>query len=78
MTVDVVIPIEDAAARQLQADPLKRAALGRLISEWMSAGDHGERLIGAMRQMSAEAAARGLTDDILEAELAAYNAERRG
>lgn len=78
MTVDVVIPIEDTAARQLQADPLKRAALGELISDWMRPDGHGERLIDAMRQMSTEAAARGLTDEILEAELAAYNQERRG
>ncbi len=36
-----------------------------------------ERLFKAMDALSAEARRRGLTDDILEAELAAYNAERR-
>jgi len=34
-------------------------------------------LFNTMEAISAEAARRGLTDEILEAELAAYNAERR-
>ena len=36
-----------------------------------------ERLFEVMDAISAEAERRGLTDEILEAELAAYNAERR-
>ena len=36
-----------------------------------------ERLFAAMDALSAEARRRGLTDEILEAELAAHNAERR-
>ena len=36
-----------------------------------------DRLFALMDTISAEARERGLTDEILEAELAAYNAERR-
>ncbi|HEY1935513.1 MAG TPA: hypothetical protein VGG99_26185 [Acetobacteraceae bacterium] len=36
-----------------------------------------ERLVEVMDAISAEAGRRGLTDEILEAELAAHNAERR-
>ena len=36
-----------------------------------------EDLFASMDAISAEAAKRGLTDEILEAEIAAYNAERR-
>lgn len=33
MTVDISIPLDDPAARVLQNDPIKRQALGRLISQ---------------------------------------------
>ena len=78
MTVDVAIPIDDAAAQALQADPIKREALGRLISHWLQPDGQAERLLDAMDRLSTHAEAKGLTEDILNEELAAYNRERRG
>lgn len=78
MTIDVAIPIEEAAAKRLQADPLKRAALGRLISQWFDPANQIDRLIEAMNQMSDHAQAAGLTEAILAEELAAHKRERQG
>jgi hypothetical protein len=78
MTVDITIPLDDAAAEVLQADPLKRQALGRLISHWLQSGSPVANLLEAMDRLSAHAEAAGLTEDILNEELAAYNQERRG
>lgn len=35
MTIDVAIPLDEDAARALQADPVKRQVLGRLLSGWL-------------------------------------------
>lgn len=75
-TVDVVIPVESHAAEALK-DPALRAMAGRLISRMVQPADV-QGLFDTMDALSAEAARRGLTDEILEEELAAYNAERRG
>lgn len=75
-TVDVSIPIDAAVAAQLE-DSAKRALAGRLVSRMLQPASV-ERLFEVMDAMSDEAKRRGLTDEILEAELAAYNAERRG
>lgn len=77
MTVDIAIPLDEAAAQALRHDPLKRQALGRLISHWLQSDGGGDRLLAAMNRLADEAQAKGLTEDILAAELAAYNAERR-
>ena len=75
-TVDVPIPVEAGVAPAL-ADEATRARIGRLVSSRMLRTASAERLVGVMDAISAEAERRGLTDEILEAELAAYNAERR-
>ena len=77
MTVDVAIPVDDAAALELQRDPLKRKALGELISDWLRAEGRAERLLAAMNRLAADAQAKGLTEDLLAAELAAHKAERQ-
>lgn len=74
-TIDVTIPVEPAVAPALE-DPVTRARIGRLVSRVLRPAPV-ERLIAAMDALAAEAERRGLTDEILDEELAAYNAERR-
>lgn len=74
-TVDIPIPIDAAAAPALQ-DQAKRALAGRLVSRMFQPASL-ERLFAVMDAIGAEAERQGLTDEILEEELAAYNAERR-
>lgn len=74
-TVDVTLPVEPGVAALL-GDEARRATVGRLVSRLLQPASL-ERLFEVMDAISAEAARRGLTEEILEAELAAYNAERR-
>ena len=77
-TVDVTIPVDARAASELR-DARTREAIGRLISRVLQRrrGEHVEQLFAAIEQLGADSEAKGLTDEILEQELAAYNAERR-
>ena len=75
-TVDVPIPIDAGVASALD-DAATRALAGRLVSRMLQPASV-ERLFDTMDAIAAEAARRGLTQDILDAELAAYNAEGRG
>lgn len=74
-TVPVTIDVEPAAAAVL-GDETKRAWVGRIVSRMLQPASV-DRLFEVMDAISAEARRRGLTDEILEAELEAYNAERR-
>ena len=74
-TVDVLIPVEVGVAAALD-DAAMRALAGRLVSRMLQPASV-EGLFEVIDAISAEAAKRGLTDEILDAELAAYNAERR-
>jgi hypothetical protein len=74
--VEITIPVEEDAAAVLR-DPMKRAALGRLVSHWVHDARDPEALFTAIERLKADAHARGLTDQIVDEELAAYNAERR-
>ena len=74
--VEITIPVEEDAATVLR-DPLKRAALGRLVSRWVQEAADPEALFVAIERLKADAHARCLTDQIVDEELAAYNAERR-
>jgi hypothetical protein len=60
-------------------DPRTRDAIGRLVSRVLQRQrrEHIDKLFSAIDQLSTDAEAKGLTDKILEEELAAYNAERR-
>ena len=74
-TVPVTLDLTPEVAAALD-DPATRARVARLVSRTVRPASV-ERLIDVMNAISAEARRRGLTDEILEAELAAYNAERR-
>jgi hypothetical protein len=74
-TIPVTLEVEPEAAAALE-DPATRARIGRLVSRVLQPAAV-ERLIAAMDALAAEAERRGLTDEILEAELAAFNAEGR-
>src|SRR5713101_7853287 len=75
-TVDVTIPVEPEAAAAL-ADARNREAVGRLVSRVLRPRSGPSPLAEAIAELKAEARAAGLTDAEIEAELAAYNAERR-
>lgn len=74
-TVDITLPVEPRAAAVL-GDEAKRVWMGRIVSRMLQPASV-ERLAEVMDATTAEARRRGLTDEILEAELAAHNAERR-
>jgi predicted component of type VI protein secretion system len=75
-TVDVMIPVEPEAAAAL-ADTRNREAVGRLISRVLNPRSGPSPLAQAMAQLKAEVRQAGLTDAEIDAELDAYNAERR-
>jgi hypothetical protein len=74
-TVPVTLEVEPEVAAALE-DPATRARIERLIRRTVRPTGI-EWLFSAMDALSTEARRRGLTDEILEEELAAYNAERR-
>ncbi len=75
-TVGVTIPVEPAAAAAL-ADARNREAVGRLVSRVLRPGSGPTPLARAIADMKADARAASLSDADIDAELAAYNAERR-
>ena len=76
-TVDVIIPVEPEAAAAL-ADARNREAVGRLVSRVLRPRSGPSPLAQAIAELKAEVQAGGLTDAEIDAELASYNAERRG
>ncbi len=74
--VDVTIPVEAEAALAL-ADARNREAVGRLVSRVLRPRAGPSPLSRAIAEMKADARAVGLTDADIDAELAAYNSERR-
>jgi hypothetical protein len=75
-TVEVTIRVKREAAAALR-DVRNRDAVGRLISRVLRPHSGPSALARAIAELQAEARAAGLTDSEIEAELAAYNAERR-
>lgn len=75
-TIDVTIPVAPEAAAAL-ADPRNREAVGRLISSVLRPHAGPSPLAQAVAELKSAARAAGLTDTDIDAELAAYNAERR-
>lgn len=75
-TVSVTIEVEPGAAVAL-GDPRTRAAMGRLVSRVLNPRPGPSELTQAIAAAKAEARTAGLTDTDIDAELAAYNAERR-
>lgn len=76
-TIPVIIEVEPAAAAAL-ADVRTRAAMGRLVSRVLHPRPGPSEFAQAIADAKAEARAAGLTDADIDAELDAYNAERRG
>ncbi|MBV9758610.1 MAG: hypothetical protein JO047_16310 [Alphaproteobacteria bacterium] len=75
-TVDVVIPVDREVAESL-ADPRSREAVGRIVSRMLRPPVGADPLLSVMQRLKDAAQAQGLTDEIVDGELAAYNAERR-
>ncbi len=75
-TVDITIPVEADAAAAL-GDARNREAVGRLVSRVLRPHAGPSPLAEAIAELKADARAAGLSDADIDAELAAYNAERR-
>lgn len=71
----IEIPVEEATAAAL-SDPRRRKAVGRLVDRLVRPGAD-DPLIPLFERTAAQAREAGLTEAEIEAELAAYNAERR-
>ncbi len=75
--VEVPIPIE-AGAVAAPADERTRAAMGRLVSRMLRPRQGPTEFASSIADAKAEAREGGLADGDIDAELEAYNAERRG
>jgi hypothetical protein len=76
-TVLVQIPVSREAASAL-ADEGRREKIGKLVSNMLRPGSAADDPLKALiAELKIEARAGGLTDEEIDAELAAYNAERR-
>jgi len=71
----IEIPVEAATAAAL-SDARRREAVGRLVDRLVRPGAD-DPLLALFERVAAEAHNVGLTAAEIEAELAAYNAERR-
>ena len=71
----IEIPVEEATAAAL-SDVRRREAVGRLVDRLVRPGAD-DPLIALFERTAADARQAGLTEAEIEAELAAYNAERR-
>lgn len=76
-TVDVTIPVNAEAAAAL-ADARNRDAVGRLVSRVLRPHAGPSPLAQAIVELKAEVRQAGLSDDDIDAELSAHNAEQRG
>ena len=75
--VVVGIPVSPEAADLLQ-DGVRAKVVGELVSKLLlTAREGADPLAAAISAVKAQARADGLTDADIDAELAAYNAERR-
>jgi hypothetical protein len=74
-TVDIVIPIEAVAGVAL-TDAGKREAVGRIVSRILRPQPGHDPLLEAMERLRVDAKAKGLTAEVLEAELAAHKIAR--
>ena len=72
----IEIPVEAATAAAL-SDGRRLEAVGRLVDRLVRPGAD-DPLVALFERTAAEAREAGMTEAEIEAELAAYNAERRG
>jgi len=73
VTIEIEVAQETAQALR---DPRRRQAVGRLVDRMVRAGPGEDPLLDVMARLSADAKAKGLTPEILDAELAAHRGER--
>ena len=76
-TIEVSVPVSQDTARLL-TDPARRQAAGRYLDLMLRGGDNAVMLADAIWETKREAQANGLTDEIVDAELEAWRAERHG
>lgn len=74
-TSKIEIPVTPATARAL-SDARRLEAVGRLVDRLVRPGAD-DPLIALLERTAADATMAGLTEDMINEELAAYNAERR-
>ena len=74
-TSKIEIPVTPATAAAL-SDARRLKAIGRLVDRLVRPGAD-DPLIALLERTSAEAKGAGLTEEMINEELAAYNAERR-
>ena len=74
-TTKIEIPVAPETARLL-GDPAKRRALGLLVDSFMESNPP-RTLSQILEDTARKARESGLSDEEVEAELAAYNSERR-
>nr|WP_294551440.1 hypothetical protein [uncultured Rhodopila sp.] len=74
-TSKIEIPVTPATAAAL-SDARRLEAVGRLVDRLVRPGAD-DPLIALLERTAAEAQEAGLTEDMINEELAAYNAERR-
>jgi hypothetical protein len=72
----IEIPVDQATAAAL-ADVRRREAIGRLVERMVRPAGGDDPLASVLEATAAAAQDGGLSDEEIEAELAAYNAERR-
>lgn len=75
-TVEVILPVDPEAAKALDS-PARREAAGRYLSSLLKGGRAPSALAEAIAEAKREARASGLTDTDIDAELAAWRAERK-
>lgn len=77
-TAKVEIAVTPSAAEMLE-DENRRESIGELISALAEEDkvERAERLMKTLRDIGERARAAGLTDEIVDAELAAHKSERR-
>ena len=75
LVTQIQIPVLAETAAAL-SDARRMAAIGRLVDRMVRTGID-DPLTAVLEEAAREAKARGLTEADVEAELAAYNAERR-
>ncbi|MBK1839374.1 hypothetical protein JHL17_18350 [Azospirillum sp. YIM B02556] len=78
--VDILIPVSAEAASWLRDDVARRKAgaiLSALVGQGRFRGGGGDPLSALLDEIGRKAMEEGLTDQDIDAELAAYNAERR-
>ncbi len=76
-TVDVTLAVTPETA-ELLSDPARRRAAARYLDALLRNNGAGLMLVEALADVQREAQANGLTDEIVDAELEAWRAERRG